>query len=140
MDELKPVNIVIGQAVREGKALLARRMRQEMTPGEAKLWGRLRRSELGVNFRRQQVIDGFIADFHCHAAALVAGVDGAAHGPEYDAERDRIFAERGLTVLRVTNAQVRDQIGVVLYQTRYQIRRHLRTLNAATDPGCSVKC
>ena len=114
----RAANIVVGQRVEECKAVLARAMRREMTSCEAKLWARLRRSNLGVSFRRQQVIAGFIADFYCHQAALVLEVDGPIHEAEYDAERDRVFADYGIVTLRFSNRQVEEQIGVVLYQIR----------------------
>ena len=117
-DRVTPQNIVIGQQVQEAKVTLARNMRREMTTNEKILWTRLRRSRLGVNFRRQQIIDGFIADFYCHSAALVIEVDGATHDPEYDAERDRIFALRGITTLRFTNKEVHTKIGFVLSRLR----------------------
>ena len=76
--------IVKGQKVTEGKVILARAMRANMTPTETVLWGCLRGNRLaGLKFRRQQIIDGFIADFYCHAAALVVEVDGPIHNPAY---------------------------------------------------------
>jgi very-short-patch-repair endonuclease len=111
--------IVKGQKVTEGKVLLARQMREEMTPTEAVLWEHLRGNRLaGLKFRRQQVIDGFIADFYCHAAGLVVEVDGPIHNPAYDAERDRILGIRQLTVLRITNEQVEAEIEAVLEQIK----------------------
>jgi len=62
MDEPKPHNVVIGQPVTETKVILAKQFRREMTYEEKLLWQRLRGRKLGVNFRRQQIIDGFIAD------------------------------------------------------------------------------
>ena len=128
-EQNKPHNIVIGQRVSEEKVVLARQMRREMTPTEARPWARLRRSRLDTHFRRQQIVHGFFADFYCHGAALIVEVDGPIHDPAYDAERDRVFAGLGITVLRFTNAQVENQIGVVLYQ----IRRWMR--EAAAPPG-----
>ncbi len=128
-EDVRPHNIVVGQRVSEGKILLAQQMRREMTPMEAKLWRRLRGNGLGAHFRRQQVADGFIADFYCHAAALVVEVDGAVHDPEYDAERDRLLGGLGISVLRFTNRQVEQQIGVVLYQ----IKRFLREKRTAAS-------
>src|SRR3712207_6487340 len=98
--------IVQGQRVSEGKLIRAKQFRQEMTPAEAKLWAALRRNQLqGFHFRRHQIIDGFVADFYCHAAGLVVEVDGPIHAEraEYDAERDRILSARKLRVLRVSN-------------------------------------
>ena len=85
-------NIVIGQRVAAAKAVQARRLRQQMTAEEKQLWQRLKGNRLGFHFRRQQVIDGFIVDFYCHAVGLVIEVDGEIHErqAESDAERDRI--------------------------------------------------
>ena len=79
-----------------------------MTPAEAILWQHLRTNKLdGLHFRRQEVINGLIADFYCHEAGLVVEVDGAVHEDrtDADAERDRILTGRGLRVLRFTNAR-----------------------------------
>ncbi len=73
-------NIVIGQGVQLAKVERARQLRREPTREEALLWERLRRNQLdGLHFRRQQIIDGFIVDFYCHAAGLVVEVDGPIH-------------------------------------------------------------
>jgi very-short-patch-repair endonuclease len=109
--------VVKGQRVAPVKVERSRALRREMTPAERLLWERLRRKQaLAVRFRRQQVIDGFIVDFYCHAAGLVVEVDGAVRAaqPEYDAERDRSLAARGLRILRVSNDEVREDIEGVL--------------------------
>ena len=108
------------------KQNLARRMRREMTPGEWRLWHRLRANRLaGLHFRRQQVIAGFIADFYCHAARLVVEVDGDSHDAraEYNAERDEILAAHGLRVYRVTNARLDAEIETVLDELRQIVTR-----------------
>ncbi|MCZ2288038.1 MAG: endonuclease domain-containing protein [Anaerolineales bacterium] len=38
------------------------------------LWKELRASKLGVYFRRQQVIQGFIVDFYCHPVKIARGL------------------------------------------------------------------
>ena len=118
----KPQNIVVGQRVQEVKVVLSRRMRREMTGAEAVLWNHLRRDSLGVSFRRQQIIDGFIADFYCHSAALVIEADGPIHDPDYDAERDRVFAGRGNSVLRFRNQDILERVGYILplHSTAYR--------------------
>lgn len=110
-------NIVIGQRISPDKTRFARRLRRDQTPEEQLLWERFRANRLeGLHFRRQQIIDGFIADFYCHAAGLVIEVDGPVHlsQREDDAVRDEILQSRGLTVLRVTNEEVRRDIESVL--------------------------
>ncbi len=53
-----------------------------MTSAEKLLWQELRANKLGVHFRRQQVIAGFIVDFYCHKADLIVEVDGETHDPQ----------------------------------------------------------
>ena len=110
-------NVVIGQKVEAEKVARAKELRRQMTPAERVLWQHLRRNQLeGFHFRRQQVIDGFIVDFYCHAAGLVLEIDGDIHQQraEYDEERDRILAARGLRVLRIPNRDVLENLPDVL--------------------------
>ncbi len=106
---LRARNIVVGQKVHAAKVQRAKELRREMTDAERMLWERLRRNELrGFHFRRQQVIDGFIVDFYCHAAGLVVEVDGGVHTAQgaYDEQRDLVLSRRGLRVLRIGNDEV----------------------------------
>jgi very-short-patch-repair endonuclease len=118
MDRIDPVpNIVKGQRVEETKAIRAKQLRRKMTPAEHLLWDRLRSNRLGgFHFRRQQLIDGFIVDFYCHAAALIVEVDGSVHAEqaEYDAERDRILTARGFRITRFNNEQEERELADVL--------------------------
>ena len=63
-------NINPGQKVTKEKQELARELRRNMTPAEKLLWKEVRANKLGVHFRRQQVIAGFIVDFYCHPLRL----------------------------------------------------------------------
>jgi very-short-patch-repair endonuclease len=110
-------NIVIGQRITSKKRQRAKELRQKMTPEEALLWHALRTNKLdGWHFRRQQVIDGFIIDFYCHAASLILEVDGGIHETQkqQDAERDAHLVSRGFRILRVTNDEVNKDIEGVL--------------------------
>ena len=114
-------NIVRGQCVNPGMLDRAKQMRREMTPHERILWHALRRNQLdGYHFRRQQVIDGYIADFYCHAASLVVETDGPIHDEQrgYDEERDETLARRGLLVLRVRNGEIERDLSGVLAKIR----------------------
>jgi len=112
-------NIVCGQRMNPGMLDRAKQMRRELTPAERILWNALRRNQIdGFHFRRQQVIDGYIVDFYCHAAALVVETDGSIHEQqrEYDEERDDLLARRGLLIMRVRNEEVeRDLVGVLAH-------------------------
>jgi very-short-patch-repair endonuclease len=110
-------NIVIGQKITSEKKQRAKELRRELTPEEALLWHELRTNKLaGWHFRRQQVIDGLIVDFYCHAASLIIEVDGGIHEmqKEQDAERDTHLISRGFRILRVTNDEVNNDIQGVL--------------------------
>ncbi len=112
-------NVVVGQRMTEGKVQRARQFRRELTPAEQLLWSALRTNKLcGLHFRRQQIIDGFIVDFYCHAAGLVVEIDGPSHDERrvYHAERDRILAARDLRVLRFRNVEVLQALPNVLAQ------------------------
>ena len=67
-------NIIPGQKVTKEKLLRAKELRREMTPAEKILWNELRANKLGVHFRRQQVIQGFIVDFYCHPVKMTRGL------------------------------------------------------------------
>ena len=114
---VRPERVVRGQRVDEGKVLRAKQLRREMTPAERALWSRIRANRLdNIHFRRQQVIDGFIADFYSHRFGVVVELDGPVHDLQrgYDAERDRIFAARGIVVLWFSNDEVFGAIEQVL--------------------------
>ena len=85
-------------------------MAEFLTPTEAILWQELRGNKLGVHFRRQQVIAGFIVDFYCHKAGLVIELDGSVHQgveqKENDTERDEVLSEMGLRIVRFMNEDV----------------------------------
>ncbi len=110
-------NIVIGQKVSETKVKIAKKLRRNMTDEEAVLWEYLKANRLnGLHFRRQQIIDGFIADFYCHSEGIVIEADGDIHEQRtgYDVERDRILSARGLRVFRVRNEEIRNSLTDVL--------------------------
>src|ERR671930_357994 len=89
----------------------ARSMRRVMTDAELKLWNELRAHRLmGLGFRRQVPIAGYIVDFACHDRKLVVEVDGSQHGETEnalnDAARTRRLEKDGWTVIRFWNDDV----------------------------------
>ena len=84
-------------------------MRQQSTWGEIRLWQELRRSQLGVRFRRQDPIGPYIVDFACHARMVIVEIDGSSHDFEdaaYAARRDGLFREQGWTILHFSERYV----------------------------------
>jgi len=113
-------NIIPGQKVTKEKQQRARELRREMTPAEKILWEELRANKLGVHFRRQQIIAGFIVDFYCHKSALVVEVDGDIHDlqQDEDARREKVLSELGLRVVRFRNDEVVRELSAMVGKIR----------------------
>ena len=109
-------NIIPGQKVTKEKLERAKELRREMTPAEKRLWQEVRAKKLGVRFRRQQVIAGFIVDFYCHRSALVVEVDGDIHDlqEEEDARREKVLREMGLRIVRFRNDDILKDLPAVV--------------------------
>ncbi len=93
---------------------------------EKLLWGHLRRHNLlGVKFRRQYVIEGYVLDFYCPELALAVEVDGSQHlsaeGLAHDRKREDFLASRGIFVLRAFNHDVMARTQSVLQAIAEQV-------------------
>jgi very-short-patch-repair endonuclease len=68
----------------------------------------LRASQLGVAFRRQVPLLGFIADFYAPSVRLIVEVDGGYHArrASADARRDRKLTRAGYRVLRLEAEEI----------------------------------
>ncbi len=89
----------------------AKRMRSAMSDAELKLWNELRAHRLmGLSFRRQVPIAGYIVDFACPTHRLIVEVDGSQHGNDadlrYDENRTRRLQQDGWIILRFWNDDV----------------------------------
>jgi len=94
-----------------------REARRDATPAERKLWSKLRARQLnGAKFRRQVWLGPYIADFFCADAKLIVEVDGNTHADQsaYDQRRTNWLASEGFRVVRVTNADIIQNLNGVL--------------------------
>ena len=92
--------------------------RGKSTEAENALWQYLRDKQLdGIKFRRQHIIDKYIADFISLENKLIVEVDGSIHQLPENKENDRQRTERlnelGFTVIRFTNNEVLHNIDAV---------------------------
>jgi UDP-N-acetyl-alpha-D-muramoyl-L-alanyl-L-glutamate epimerase len=95
----------------------ARRVRENQTNVEGKLWSRLRARQLsGVKFRRQHPIGPFIVDFCCVERGLVVELDGGQHAERNaaDERRTRLLELFGYRVLRFWDNDVLSNLDGVL--------------------------
>jgi len=88
-------------------------MRFAQTPSESALWQAIRRSQLGVSFKRQFPIGNHIADFAAPSVKLAIEVDGGYHATRAaaDARKDRHLSRAGYRVLRIPAELVMRDIG-----------------------------
>ena len=96
------------QKIHSKKLELARRFRKNPTESEDMVWQMLRNRQIkNLKWRRQQVIDGFIADFYCAELNAVLEIDGSVHDTdevkEYDEYRTSVFESRGIRTYRLRN-------------------------------------
>jgi leucyl-tRNA synthetase len=109
------------------------------TKAEEMLWSKLKADQLGIRFRRQHVIDNFIADFFCLPKELIIEVDGSIHEleeqKEYDKARENILKDYGYHILRFTNEEVLGNIEEVIKK----IKEKLNSLPLGEDKGGAKK-
>jgi very-short-patch-repair endonuclease len=115
----------------------ARSLRRSSTPYEKRLWQRIRGSLLGVHFRRQAPLGGYVVDFLCLECNLIVELDGWHHftpeGQEYDKRRDQYLRARGFYVMRIPNDDLRNDTEGVLGRIRDHIRHAKETHIPPTD-------
>ena len=94
----------------------ARTLRKNMTSEENHLWYDFLK-RLPFNVRRQHNIENYIVDFYIAEKKIVIEVDGRQHllpeHKETDEQRDTVLATWGISVLRYSNADIRNNFNAV---------------------------
>lgn len=90
----------------KGLKELARKLRQNMTFSEVRLWNLIKNGQMmGYDFDRQRPIGKYIVDFYCKDLQLALEVDGITHLDEPAILKDKIRQEElekmGVTFLRI---------------------------------------
>jgi cyclase len=108
----------------------AHALRNNMTPAEMVLWGRLKGNQLGLKFRRQHPLGIYIADFYCHQHKLIIEIDGSIHNlPEIianDLERQTSLEKDGMKFLRFKNSEIFNHLEEVLNTIKQTISSPFR--------------
>ncbi|OHB15658.1 MAG: hypothetical protein A2431_00675 [Candidatus Zambryskibacteria bacterium RIFOXYC1_FULL_39_10] len=113
--------------IHNNRILKERRMelRRKETPSEEKLWFYLRDNKLGVKFKRQHSIGGYILDFYCAEKKLIVELDGEIHNTkearEDDEVRDKFFKGLGYKTVRFLNREVENNIENILIKIKQNI-------------------
>jgi very-short-patch-repair endonuclease len=99
----------------------ARELRRNQTQEEEILWVAFRNRNFEHKVRRQKPIGNFIVDFYCHEAKLAIEIDGDHHREFDDDARDAQLNAVGVKVLRFTNAQVRENVFIVIAHIKREL-------------------
>ena len=103
----------------------AKELRRNATSAEVVLWQYLRRNTLGVHFRRQCPVGGYILDFYCNSIKLCVEIDGSVHESvetcRHDTSRTAFLNDMGITVLRYDNDVVFNNVEGILLSIQHFI-------------------
>ncbi|MFA6586279.1 MAG: endonuclease domain-containing protein [Candidatus Paceibacterota bacterium] len=99
-----------------------RELRKKQTKQEEILWQCIRNRKLGVKFKRQYSIGGYVLDFYCPEIKLAIEIDGIQHSKKeevlYDQERTEYLEILGCKVLRFKNLELENNLGKVLLRIK----------------------
>jgi len=110
---------------------LAQKLRNNPTPEEELLWSFIRKDQIhGRRMLRQHPIIYesnkkehffFIPDFYCGSKKLAIELDGGVHDSqqERDQHRDEILISMGITVLHITNDELKNMPRVLKKIKKY---------------------
>ncbi|OGE87834.1 MAG: hypothetical protein A3J07_03940 [Candidatus Doudnabacteria bacterium RIFCSPLOWO2_02_FULL_49_13] len=93
----------------------AKNLRKLQTPEEKRLWFLIKDRQLGSKFRRQVVIESYIADFCCFEKRLIIELDGNLHKSKKanDLTRTKYLESQDFTVLRFWNSELEHERTVI---------------------------
>ena len=96
-----------------------------MTDEEKHLWYDFLK-KLPVTVNRQKVVGRYILDFYCASANIAIELDGSQHysdeGKDSDKKRDVFLRDKGISVLRYSNADVNKRFDAVCRDILNQIK------------------
>jgi len=107
-----------------GTGQRARELRRDAPAPERRLLRALREAFPNLKWRHQAPLGPFYADMLCFSEKLVIEVDGDTHaGAEgHDASRAGFMAHEGYRTIRVTNADVMQNLNGVIEQISFSLR------------------
>lgn len=107
------------------KKKFAKDLRSNPTRAYELLWQRLRRSKLGVRFRRRAILLGWVPDFWCPAARVAVEIDYASDQERQTdhRRRDAILARNAIHVIRVSAERVYTEPGQVVREIELLISK-----------------
>ena len=96
---------------------------------EVVFWKQVRaKSFHQLDFDRQRIIGNYIVDFYVKTLGLIIEIDGWSHDNKeiYDEVRQQYLESLGLTIFRITDFDVRNNIAVVMKELENFIIEHYK--------------
>ena len=91
----------------------AKALRKAGNLAEVLFWQQVHKGKFkGLDFDRQKIIGNYIVDFYCANVNVIIEIDGSSHDnkQEYDAKRDEYLQSLGLTVIHITDKEVKNNL------------------------------
>lgn len=109
---------------------LLREKRKARILGEVIFWKKVRAKTFHkIDFDRQRIIGNYIVDFYVKTLGLIIEIDGSSHNEKevYDGIRQEYLESLGLLVFRITDFDIRNNLGVVMKELEDFIITHYGT-------------
>lgn len=118
---------------------LAKKLRKNLTWGEAKLWKYLKSKQMNnIKFHRQIPILEYIIDFYCKEHKLAIEIDGKSHDEiryNNDIKRQNELEKLRIKVLRFSEAEVLSNIDNVLISIEYEVEQKIAEASKPLPPS-----
>ncbi len=92
----------------------ARKLRNNPTEAEKKLWQAIKKHDFDLRFRRQYPIGPYFADIACKEKMLVIEIDGGQHSELSDRNRTNYIEAKDFRIIRFWNNDVLGNIEGVM--------------------------
>jgi very-short-patch-repair endonuclease len=136
-----PISTSYNGNAKPGKREFAKELRKRQTTAEKILWKEVKaRGFARYRIRRQHVVLGWIVDFYCIPEMLAIELDGGYHETTVseDIRRDEIMANHGITVLRIANKDVLEDIVSVRRAIRDAIEQRRKRLGLSKSANLMI--
>ncbi|REC80130.1 DNA methylase [Chryseobacterium elymi] len=105
--------------------------------GEVLFWKKVRAGIFhNIDFDRQRIIGSYIVDFYVKTLGLIIEIDGSSHDEKqvYDGIRQEYLESLGLLIFRISDFDMRNNIGLVMKDLEYFIIQHFGTTPSSKIP------
>ncbi len=109
---------------------LSKEKRKARILGEVIFWKKVRAKKFyTIDFDRQRIIGNYIVDFYVKTLGLIIEIDGSSHDEKqiYDGIREEYLESLGLSVFRISDFDVRNNLSLVMKELEDFIVLHYGT-------------